>query len=215
MGRGVLLIGGLGPEREILIELIHPDDLVCAADSGLDMALSAGIRPDGIVGDMDSLSDRSLLRDFPSDSVKIYPEDKDETDTDLGLLWLGERGCRDIIIIGGGEGRLDHTLALKALFGTATPPSAWYTAREKIRSLEGRHEITGSPGSAVSFVTAGSGPWEVTSSGLQWELDNLEWTVDTISLSNRFKTSTAEITASRGRVLVIQPLRVPGANRQS
>jgi len=207
MDRGVLLIGGFGPDRKTLVELIRPDDLICAADSGLDMALSAGIRPDGIVGDMDSLSDRSLLSDFPQDSVNIYPEDKDETDTDLGLLWLQERGCREIIIIGGGEGRLDHTLALKSLFGSGSPPAAWYTAREKIWSLEGAQLITGSPGGTVSFAAAGNGPWDVTSSGLQWELDNLDWTVDTISLSNRLRTHTAEIKVSRGRLLVIQPLK--------
>ncbi len=215
MGRGVLLIGGFGPDKKKLVELIQPDDLICAADSGLDMALSAGITPDGIVGDMDSLSDKSLLDGFPSGSVNIYPEDKDETDTELGMLWLKKRGCGEIIIIGGGEGRLDHTLALKSLFGGGSPPSFWYTAREKIWSIEGRHELSGPAGGTVSFVAAGSGPWEVTSSGLQWELDDLEWTVDTISLSNRIRERSAEIRVIRGRLLVIQPMRLNGELRRA
>jgi len=205
MTRGILLIGGLGPDSDKLKKLIDTDNLICAADSGLDLALSAGIHPDGIVGDMDSLSDKSLLNNFPADTVEIYPEDKDETDTELGISWLRKHGCRDIIIIGGGEGRLDHTLALKTLFAGDNPPAAWYTAREKIWSLEGRNSVTGYPGSTISFVTAGGGPWEVVSRGLQWELDKVKWSVDTISLSNRLKSLSAEISVNRGRLLVIQP----------
>ncbi|RKX80005.1 MAG: thiamine diphosphokinase [Spirochaetes bacterium] len=205
MTRGILLIGGLGPDSDKLKKLIDTDNLICAADSGLDLALSAGILPDRIVGDMDSLSDKSLLNNFPADTVEIYPEDKDETDTELGLFWLRKHGCGDIFIIGGGEGRLDHTLALKALFAGDNPPAAWFTAREKIWSLEGCNSVSGLRGSTISFVTAGGGPWEVSSRGLQWELDKVEWSVDTISLSNRLKSSIAEITVHRGRLLVIQP----------
>ncbi len=205
MTRGILLIGGLGPDTDKLKKMIDTGNLICAADSGLDLALSAGILPDRIVGDMDSLSDKSLLNNFPADTVEIYPEDKDETDTELGLSWLRKHGCGDIFIIGGGEGRLDHTLALKKLFADENPPTAWYTAREKIWSLEGHNSVSGLQGSTISFVTAGGGPWEVSSRGLQWELDKVEWSVDTISLSNRLKSSIAEITVHRGRLLVIQP----------
>jgi len=205
MARGVLLIGGLGPDYDKLKVLIEADDIICAADSGLDMAISAGIRPDGVVGDMDSLSDKSLLDNYADNAVEIYPQDKDETDTELGLLWLIKQGCEEQIIIGGGEGRLDHTLALKALFGRINPPSVWYTAREKIWSLEGTHTIAGERGSTVSFVTLGSSPWKVSSNGLQWELDKVQWAADTISLSNRFRLSSAEITVEKGRILVIQP----------
>lgn len=205
MATGILLIGGLGPDTDKMKELIDTDNLICAADSGLDLALSAGILPDGIVGDMDSISDKSLLNRFPADTVEFYPEDKDETDTEIGLSWLRKRGCSDVIIIGGGEGRLDHTLALKTLFAGDNPPAAWFTAREKIWSINGRSLVSGVRGSTISFVTAGSGPWEVSSRGLQWELDKVMWGADTISLSNRLTTSIAEITVHQGRLLVIQP----------
>jgi thiamine pyrophosphokinase len=213
MSRGILLIGGYGPGPEKLKQIISPGDLVCAADSGLDAAISSGIEPDGIVGDMDSLSDKSLLRGFAEENLEIYPVDKDETDTELGISWLRKRGCSSLIIIGGGEGRLDHTLALKALFGIQQPPDAWYTAREKIWSLTGRNRIQGQPGSTVSFVTSGKGPWRVSSRGLQWELDRVVWDVESISLSNRIKGSSAEIIIDEGRLLVIQPYHRSGDER--
>ena len=206
MSRGVLLIGGAGPEPGRINRIVKPGDLLCAAGSGLDVALAAGIRPDGIVGDMDSISDKALLEGFPADVVNIHPGDKDETDAELGIVWLRERDCRTLIIIGGGEGRLDHTLALKALFGRNDPPTSWFTAREMIRSIEGLVEIHGEPGSAVSFFTIGCGPWNVRSIGLQWELGHLEWGIDTVSLSNRIKGNSAVVTVEKGRLLMIRPI---------
>ena len=206
MSRAVLFIGGSGPKPDVLNKLLKKDDLVCAADSGLDMALAAGIRPDGIVGDMDSLSDTSLLDSFSADIVEIHPVDKDETDTELGIAWLRARGGSPLIIIGGGEGRLDHTLALKALCGRNNPPDAWFTAREMILGLEGYSEILGIPGSPVSFVAAGSGPWRVESEGLQWELGSVDWDVDSISLSNRFISKSIKVSVHEGRLLMIRPI---------
>ena len=208
MIRGVLLIGGMGPGPEEVNSIVRSGDIICAADSGLDAVQAAGISPDGIVGDMDSLSDKSLLKRYPDASVEIYPEDKDETDTELGLKWLQNRGCGEILIIGGGEGRLDHTLALKALFGRSSPPDVWYTARERIWSLEGECSLRASEGSRISFFPVGRGPWSAHSAGLEWELGMVNWEVDTFSLSNRFKFSHVEINVTEGRLLVIEPLGI-------
>ena len=207
MSRGVLLIGGAGPDPGRLLRIVKSGDLLCAADSGLDAALAAGFRPDGIVGDMDSISDIALLKEFPADVVDIHPRDKDETDAELGIAWLRDRDCGTLIIIGGGEGRLDHTLALKALFGGNNPPTVWYTAREMIRSIEGSVEIHGEPGSAVSFFTTGCGPWKVGSTGLHWELGFVDWNIDTISLSNRINRNSAVVTVEKGRLLMIRPIQ--------
>ena len=206
--RGVLLIGGMGPGADVIKGIVRTGDLICAADSGLEAAQAAGISPVGIVGDMDSLSDKSLLEKYSQASVEIHPEDKDETDTEIGLKWLQDRGCRQIVIIGGGEGRLDHTLALKALFGRSNPPDIWYTARERIWSLEGRCSLSAPEGSLISFFTLGSGPWSAVSKGLEWELGMVRWELDTVSLSNRFKSSNVEINVTEGRLLVIETLRI-------
>ena len=206
MSRGVLLIGGAGPAGSFINNVIEPGDLICAADSGLDAAIAAGIRPDGIVGDMDSISDKTLLDRFPSNSVDIYPCDKDDSDTEIGIAWLRTRGCHHLTIIGGGEGRLDHTLALASLFGGAEPPSIWYTAREKIQSIEGTVEVQGEAGSPISFCTTGTGPWNSSSRGLRWELDDVVWKLGMVSLSNRLTADRAVIEVNQGRLLMIREL---------
>ena len=45
MPRGILFIGGRGPDSRQVSSILRDDDIICAADSGLDAALNAGIRP--------------------------------------------------------------------------------------------------------------------------------------------------------------------------
>lgn len=79
---------------------------IIAADSGYETALKLGIRPDLLVGDMDS------LRNVPTD-VETYrvKAEKDDTDTMLAASIAKERGADEIVIIGGAGGRADHWLS--------------------------------------------------------------------------------------------------------
>ena len=206
MSRGVLFIGGRGPDPRFISLILRHGDLICAADSGLDAVLAAGLKPDGIVGDMDSVSDTALLDDFPAGTVERYPVEKDETDTDLGLAWLRRRGCRDIVLIGGGEGRLDHSLAILGLFSRSGAPGRWYTAVEEIRKASSPLDLSGQPGNTLSIVPVGPGPWELRAEGLHWPPDEVEWAAGGTSLSNRFDSTKVRLDVRSGRFLCIRPL---------
>jgi len=204
MPRGVLFIGGAAPSFAQIKCIIKPDDLVCAADSGLDMALPAGIEPQGIVGDMDSISDSRLLDGYPV--VETAKRDKDESDTELGISWLMGRGCEAIALIGGGEGRLDHTLALARLFSRECRLSIWFTAKDMIESIGEDTRLEGDVGSTISFFPIGNGPWLIRSEGLTWELDAVDWGSGASSLSNRFKSASVELMVEGGRFILIRPI---------
>ena len=183
---------------------IFPGDIVCAADSGLDAALSAGIRPDFVVGDMDSVSDTDLLDQFPADAVEVYPQDKDCTDTELGLALLKKKDCCPIIMVGGGEGRLDHTLNLIKLFEGNIYPDFWYTGQESVQLIQGKFSATGEPGDSIAFYPVGTGHRDVQSQGLRWELNTVDWTKGVMSLSNRFMDRKIQIDVLAGKFLVIR-----------
>jgi len=168
------------------------------------MALPAGIEPQGIVGDMDSISDLRLLDRFSV--VEIAEEDKDESDTELGISWLIERGCDSIALIGGGEGRLDHTLALIRLFSRERRLRIWFTAKDMVESIDGSTELKGDAGSAISFFPIENGPWLIRSAGLTWELDAVDWGSGASSLSNRFKTGLVKLKVESGRFVLIRPI---------
>jgi thiamine pyrophosphokinase len=214
---GLVFTGGEGPEparcRDILAEARDAAGgaLVCAADSGLALAEAAGIRPDCVIGDMDSLPDADRrLAVYPADTVARFPHDKDPTDTELAIRILREKGCDDIRIAGGGGGRTDHLLALCRLFEGAEPPSRWYTAREEIRPLLPGETIEAAApdaGLPVSVFPVGRGPHSAQSRGLRWPLDGLDFDGGAYSLSNRAETGTFRVTSQSGRFLIIQSWR--------
>lgn len=85
------------------------DDLVIAADSGLENARALGIDVSTVVGDYDSLGHAPDV-DAGVEVVTV-PTEKDVTDTQLAVEYALQKGARDITILGGLDGRLDHTLA--------------------------------------------------------------------------------------------------------
>ena len=83
-----------------------PGDFVIAADAGYRTCRQAGIVPDLLLGDFDSMEQP----DFPN--IQRSPVEKDDTDTLLAVKTALERGCGIVYIYGGTGGkRLDHTLA--------------------------------------------------------------------------------------------------------
>ena len=155
----LVCIGGDAPPAPFLRNLAAAADLVIAADSGLSIALDAGLRVDHAIGDMDSLADPSLLAGLPPDRVHRHPPEKDYTDTELAIALAWKLGADRVALAGGGGGRLDHLLAIRALFDRARAPDEWHTALESAylvrpgASLDGRTD----PGALVSVFPCFSG----------------------------------------------------------
>jgi thiamine pyrophosphokinase len=204
--QGLLLIGGAGPGRDALSAIVGDMELVVAADSGLDLALSAGLVPELVVGDMDSLSDRTLLDRFEPSRLLIFPREKDETDTEIGLRVMLERGCTDITIAGGGGGRLDHGLGIIALFERENPPSRWLTGKEDIHLVRREAQFMGWGGSTVSVFPVGERAAEMHSEGLKWPLDGLEFRRGFAGISNVAVSDRVRVEVGVGRLLVIRSL---------
>ncbi len=97
---------------EYVTERPQEGDLIIAADAGLLTARKFGFEPSVVLGDFDTLGEP----DVP-DGTEILqtPSEKDDTDTQLAVRVALERGAKDIVIVGGLDGRLDHTLSLLAV----------------------------------------------------------------------------------------------------
>jgi thiamine pyrophosphokinase len=202
---GIAITGGEGPKSGTLKNLAEQADLIVAADSGLAVCEEAGITPDWIVGDMDSLGDLRRLEKYPAEKVIRHRSDKDLSDTELALNLLWEKGCGEAWIAGGGGGRTDHLLAISALFERERAPDRWFTANEEIRRLrEGQTlSVSFAIGGIVSVFPLGVGPWQAESSGLKWPLNGVAWDPGCFSLSNVAEKSPFEIKSKRGNFLLI------------
>ncbi|MEJ5183734.1 MAG: thiamine diphosphokinase [Rectinemataceae bacterium] len=206
--RALIVTGGEAPPPAYIRQLAAHCALVVAADSGLDLCRKAGIIPDFAVGDFDSLTDATALGVLPPERIFRYPADKDYTDTELALNLAFEQGATERIIAGGGGGRIDHLLALRALFERNDPPAAWYIADAAILYLSGGSTLRwrAAPGAMVSVFPLAPGARDMNSRGLAWPLDGLEWTPGAFGISNRMEGKEAEIVTRAFPLLVVLPL---------
>jgi thiamine pyrophosphokinase len=224
---GIIFTGGEGPQAHFVKQLFNTESsnlyfenaLFVAADSGLAAAENAGLKPGWIVGDMDSLDTQARLAAYPPERVIRHKHDKDFTDTELALSLAMEKGCKQIWIIGGGGGRIDHLFAIRALFERENFPRRWITGSEDIFCIDAQNSNIGfteqekgcltvncKQGAVVSVFPLGVGPWEAKSSGLKWQLEGLEWTRGFFGLSNVAVDEKFSIKADKGRFMVISPI---------
>ena len=107
----ILANGSYGNLAWYRSQLNNFDKIICV-DGGASQARTLGIIPDWLIGDMDSIkpADRSYMEQAGV-AIKLYPENKDYTDTQLALMLAAEEGATKLVIWGGTGSRLDHTIS--------------------------------------------------------------------------------------------------------
>ena len=102
-----LLVGAAPCEHKALTFLLEQVafDYVIAVDGGYQTLLEKKVYPDAVFGDFDSLGHAPK-----GDNVIKVPVEKDDTDLQLALSLAIENHAKEITIIGGIGGRVDHTI---------------------------------------------------------------------------------------------------------
>lgn len=107
-----VLVGG--PVEMVPTELIleRKNEKWIGVDRGAVRLLKWGIKPLIAVGDFDSIDKEELLGlEDTLEKIKIYPPEKDYTDTQLGMKFAINENPDEINVFGATGGRLDHLLA--------------------------------------------------------------------------------------------------------
>jgi thiamine pyrophosphokinase len=203
----LIVTGGDCPAQDFLKKLAVNAGMIVGADSGLSRILAAGLVPDFVVGDFDSLADSRILLGIPAEKVFHFPVDKDFTDTELAIQLAERQGADGVVLAGGGGGRLDHTLAMYSLFKRKARILSWHTAIESVYSIpQGVTAwFTGPIGMTVSIFPLHGKARDMSSEGLAWPLAGLVWEEGQFGISNR--TTIPEVSISSGSIdlLVIFP----------
>ena len=99
---------------DFMKDYLENSDTILGIDGGTNLLYDNKIKPDLIIGDMDSI-DPKILDYYKKDTkVSIFPSKKNETDTELGLNWCIKNNKKDIIIFNSMQNRLDHIQGLIA-----------------------------------------------------------------------------------------------------
>lgn len=215
MKRGLLIAAGVPVSEDLLRALASTSDYIIAADGGYDACRAAGVVPQELVGDMDSLSQ------LPNDdriTVVRLPREKNDTDMVFALRRLLKAGCEDITITCALGGRLDHTFAnlcaLRGLLGEGK--SGRILSDDSVTELFVPGEIT--LGTQGRYDTFSLFPFEgsckgVSIRGAKYPLSS--YTLQSgypIGVSNEFLEEEAQVSFTSGVLLVIKTCLITHKN---
>ena len=174
MARAIIFANGEFPDPQGARDLVQADDLVIAADGGTRHALSIGVMPQVVIGDLDSLAkdDRARVEAGGARLVTFSPR-KDETDLELALRYAAGEGVSGIIVLAALGGRLDQMVANLLLLALPDLEGIEVRIREGGQEaflVRGEAVIRGRPGDTVSLLPLGGDAGDVTAEGLEWAL---------------------------------------------
>jgi len=183
---------------------IPENAFIIAADRGLEYLRGWNIRPDMTVGDFDSLGY------VPEDGGEIvrHPPEKDDTDTLLAVREALRLGFREIVILGGLGGRIDHSLAnIQTLDYIAREGAAGYLAGNGCvitAVMNGGLRFTSEARGTVSVFAATTEASGVCLKGLKYPLTDYTMTpFFPIGVSNEFQGCPSSISVRSGVLTVV------------
>lgn len=204
--RGYIFCSGPIRDYTVISQFHFENAKIICADGGFVHAEKLGLKPDMIIGDQDSIN-RAYPLNVPQ---KIYPTNKDFTDTNLALDYAMSIGCEEIIILGGIGGRIDHEFSHFCLlqYGLFMGIKVYLVDEKNIIWMENRpFELHKSAVEKkyVSFFPYGGEVRDFSVHGLLYTAENMTLRCDRVQASsNEFaQEETAKISFSSGTVLVI------------
>ncbi len=175
MHEHIVIITGEQALADDVVARIPDEAILLAVDGGLDVARAAGLRPSGVIGDLDSISAAGLDWAEAHATIARHSPDKDATDTELALAFAADMNPARITMIGGGD-RLDHGIAAIGALGAPTLTSvpvldAWW-AGQHLDVLHGpeRRTLHLAPGSILSALALHGPVGRLTLRGVRWPL---------------------------------------------
>lgn len=209
MKRALIVTGGDAPSVELLKISAARADILIAADSGAEAVHRAGLIPDLLVGDMDSVTKETLLF-YNTQNVKtcLHPVRKDDTDTALALSCALEMGADELELLGAGGGRCDHLMAnwmLLLRMARCGVPCLMQDDVSSARVVTGAVCFSGRIGAQISIFPMGGPAYVHSTTGLSYPMREQWMPCDNpYGISNVLTETEAQIRIDDGYVLVLQ-----------
>ena len=201
----LLILNGEPPSDKLLNQCWKQCSYRICADGAANFLFKKGLKPDIIIGDLDSISQEA--RNFYGDSRILHIPDQDTTDCEKALRYCSEKGVDEIVMLGALGERMDHSLynlgVLKSLLNSEIPITI-KTKREKIFLIRDQFKFSESPGTEVSFLPIFGPVRGVQTQNFQYPINGERLELGLLSsISNRIEKSVASIQIEEGYLLVV------------
>jgi len=208
--RTLLLCNGESPSRALLRRLASGADVVVAADGGANAALRSGIKPDVIIGDLDSVLPETRRAFTRSRVIRVRRQDN--TDLEKALDFISASFPGEVVIAGATGGRIDFTLGNLSVFWKYTRALSMAFVGDGWRAFPvgRRRTIRARRGSTVSLVPFGTCSG-ITLRGLRYTLSDAVMRTGEIGVSNVVTRSPFTVAVRRGRMLLVMFAHAGGA----
>jgi thiamine pyrophosphokinase len=202
--KSVLIVAGgqaPGPARLKLLSTRY--ESIIAADSGLESLEYAGLEPDFVTGDFDSVGEDALAS--LDAVVLVHDSDQDNTDLEKAILLALKQGAGRIGLVGASGSRIDHTINAVSLMVRYREHAEFIfhdDGGEARLAVPPVVQISGRPGQRVSLVPAPAA-YGLEGEGFAFPIDGLDLILGgRDAISNELIESPAVIRFESGTFLV-------------
>ncbi len=205
--KALVVSSGLIENINLLKDYCKEVDYILAVDGGTNYLIKANIKPDAVIGDLDSIDIENIEKikayDIP---IMKFPVKKNATDSELAIDFLYEKGYKNIIQIGSLGSRIDHSIANVYLLDYMKEKGIeGYLINEQniIYLVDGIKRVKKQK-KYISVIP-------ITDDGIIVSLEGFEYPLDhkfikrgsTLGVSNEIKGEEATIRIHSGKALVI------------
>ncbi|MBQ3038746.1 MAG: thiamine diphosphokinase [Clostridia bacterium] len=168
--RAVIIGNGIINDYGYIGGKIRKNDYVICADGGYRHAKALGIRPEVVIGDMDSIGEC----DYDGEVINL-PIRKDFTDSEVCVKYILLKDFDEILMLGFTGTRVDHSInnifLLKQIY-EAGKKGKIVDEHNEIIYAERENTIYGEKGDIVSIIPVGQNMCGITTNGLDYPLNN-------------------------------------------
>lgn len=192
-----VIANGEPPLPFVIERALRDIDLIIAADGGSSTCMKNGIKPDVVIGDLDSAPDD--VQDIFPEAKIIQIDDQESSDMEKAISFALQFFPKRINIIGAIGYRTDHLLANLLFFEDFTQKYGdnieicIFDNKGQLKYLKpGRHELNWRKGRTVSFFSFGN-VCHLSLTGFRYELTDFCNKKPFTSLSNVYENDKCTV----------------------
>ncbi len=186
----ILLGNGIPPKNPAILKKFKMANSIICLDGAADKLIRIGLRPDIILGDLDSLAKDQV--EYPCELVLL--DDQSKNDLEKCLSWCCAIGITELSLIGFTGGRDDHTMSnLWVILSYAHKIKlVIYTDYSTIYCVKNKSSFKTLPGQIVSII-APDKDIKITTTGLEYQINNSNLISPSNGISNVANNKTCTI----------------------
>lgn len=201
--RAVIIGNGEIKDYDYIAGKLRKGDYIVCADGGYRHTAKLGVKPDVLIGDMDSIDGA----EYDGEIINL-PVRKDFTDSEVCVKYVLLKDFDEILMLGFIGTRLDHTmtnLMLLKQIAESEKKGRIIDEHNEIFFTSGENTVYGKKGDLVSLIPFGGDLVGISTSGLDYPLDNETlFFGESRGVSNIMTSNKCTITVQSGSGLIIK-----------